>query len=158
MSNTLFVRNLEQAAAWLELDGQLSDGFWESARPYDHWKRWCNAKVVVAEADQPVGRTFPVLKNNYNFAAKALLDVVGLRMLGIVRIARAHGLMAADALEHAVSCEDGLLEDSKYTQAKLDAAGITYEQAMRALFDKSYTMSDLRSDLNDLKAIIKVRL
>ena len=29
-----------------ELVGQFSDGMWENARPYDHWKFWCNLKVM----------------------------------------------------------------------------------------------------------------
>lgn len=153
MRKTLTVRNIEQAAAWLELDGQLSDGFWENARPGDHWRPWCEAEIVVGD---DVGRDFAASRVNYDFAAKALLDVVGKRMLGLVRIARAHGIGAASALEFAVACEDGMLEDSVYTAPKLKAAGITYEQAMHALADTSYTMSLLRRDLNDLKAIVRI--
>lgn len=150
----LNVRNIEQAALMLELDGQLSDGFWENTTPHDHWRQWCAAKVVVNP--ERVGRNFYAQKSNYNLSSKQLLDVVGLRMLGIVRIARAHGIEAASALEHGIACEDGMLVDSPRTALKLEAAGVTYEQAMKALADTSYGMRELRADLNDLKAIFKM--
>lgn len=65
MKNILNVRNIEQAAAFLELDGQLSDGMWENTKPYDHWKPWCDAAVVIEPNN--VGRNFFAPKDNYNF-------------------------------------------------------------------------------------------
>jgi hypothetical protein len=152
---TLNVRNIEQAACMLELDGQISDGHWENARPYDHWRVWTSAKVVVNPDN--VGRNFYAEKSNYNLSDKTLLDIVGRRMLGIVRIARKFGIEVASTLEHAVSCDDGLLEDSKHTLAKLDLAGVSYEDVMKALADESYGMRQMRADLNDLKTIFKTR-
>jgi hypothetical protein len=158
----LFVENIEQAALWLELDGQLSDGHWENARPYDHWKVWCSAEVMVAPAGQPVGRTFAAMKSNYNFAAPELLDAVALRMLSIVRIARAHGLQVADILEHAPSCEDGRIDwSSDYMQRQVQAIGglgVTTDMVDAAIADKTYGLKDLTRDLRALKAIVKVRV
>lgn len=154
---TLFVRNLEQAALWLELDGQISDGHWENARPYDHYKVWCNAQVVVAPAGQPVGRTFPVMKDSYNFTSRELLDVVRLRMLSVVRIARACGLEVAAALEHAPGCADGRIDWSREWN-KSRAVGVTAAQVDAAIADETYGMSDMLKDLRELKAIIKVRV
>src|SRR5476649_430202 len=107
VKETLTVRNIEQAAAWLELDGQISDGFWENATPHDHYKPWCNAMVRVANTGEPIevlGRNFYARKDNYNFTSPELLDVVGKRMLATVRIARRFGLEVASILEHVSSC------------------------------------------------------
>lgn len=155
----LVVRNVEQAAIWLELDGQLSDGMWENTRPLDHWKPWCDARVVVGKN---VGRNFSARKDNYNFSSKELLDVVGKRMLGVVRIARGVGLKAADILEHAVDCDSGRIDwsagwNGKNLITKLEAIGVTTDSVDLALANDSYGMSDMRRDLNDLKAIIKER-
>lgn len=159
---TLRVRNIEQAAAWLELDGQLSDGFWENSRPYDHWRPWCDAKIVIDPKN--VGRNFYASKSNYNFTAKELIDVVGLRMLAIVRIARALGLDVAAQLEHAPDCVDGRIDwSASWNQDRAvkiaEVLGIYPIEVKNrvdiALADESYTMTDLRRDLNDLKTIVK---
>jgi hypothetical protein len=155
---TLTVRNIEQQALFLELDGQLSDGFWENAKPYDHYKPWCEAKVVVDPTN--VGRNFWAQKKNYNFSAKALLDVVGLRMLATVRIARAFGYEVASILEFAASC-NGKIYD-QYNPAIFSkaaaVAGYDTEQFVTllhlAVADNSYTMRDMRRDLNDLKTVV----
>lgn len=164
-TEVLWVENVAQAALMLELDGQLSDGHWENARPYDHWKPWCTAEVRVAASGQPVGRTFWCRRDTYDFASKALLDVVAPRMLALVRLALHYGLEVADALEHAPCCEDGSIGR--------DAAGV--RGAARLLdrpFNDSfidelnavatdpfgYTVKDLRRDLTALKRIARTRV
>lgn len=155
----LTVRNIEQQAAFLELDGQISDGMWENARPFDHYKPWCNATVVVASpgtGDRDLGRNFWAARDNYNFSSKALLDVVGLRMLGYVRIARRLGIEAARDFEHKIDC-NGSLYDDKDTNALIGPGGKYNEAVVRgALHDSNYTMRDLRRALNDLKQIVKM--
>lgn len=153
----LTVRNVEQAAAWIELDGQISDGQWENVRPYDHYKVWCDAEVKVAVGDEKLGRNFYAMKDNYNFSEKSLLDVVGLRMLGIVRIARRLGLDAAKDFEFKVDC-DGQLVDNKDVAALVGPGGkYSLTEVLAALNDDSYKMRDLRRDLNDLKQIVRMR-
>jgi hypothetical protein len=147
MTPILNVRNVEQAALMLEIDGQLSDGFWENARPYGHWKVWCNAKVVVNPEN--VGRNFYADKTNYNLTAKELLDVVGLRMLGLCRIARKLGIDRAKELEFSVDCNGTLSE--KAFKYETDAFEI-----IAALTDSSYTLKMMKADLADLKTIFKV--
>lgn len=81
---TLAVRNLAQKVLMEdELQGQISDGMWENATPHDHWKPWCDAEVVVDPAN--LGRNFHARKDNYNFLAKDLLEVVADRMIESVR-------------------------------------------------------------------------
>lgn len=59
-----------------EIAGQLSDGAWENAKPYDHWEPWGRSEVRVGT---PVGRDFPVKKDGYGLGT--LLQYVGDRML-----------------------------------------------------------------------------
>lgn len=81
--NTIRVRT--QAQKWLlkdELQGQISDGYWENASG-NPWQDWSGAKVVV-DPKNP-GRNFFTRKDNYQLNARALLDVVGDRMVENVR-------------------------------------------------------------------------
>lgn len=158
----LFVRNIEQAALWLELDGQISDGMWENARPYDHWKVWCNATVRVAKGAQSAGRSFYAVKDTYNFTNKELLDVVALRMLSIVRIARSFGIEVASILEHAPETETGNIRwdqpwMTKYIE-RIQALGVEPEMVNAAIAGDTYDRKDMMKDLRDLKVIIKQRV
>lgn len=91
MTGTLRVRTLAQKVLMdEELAGQISDGYWENTRPLDHWQQWTSAEVVVDPTN--VGRDFWALKDNYDLTARALLDVVGDRMVQAVNDA----LRAAD--------------------------------------------------------------
>lgn len=84
--NIFYVRNAVQKALFdKELKGQLSDGWWENASPHDHYRDWCNAEVVVAKPDEPLGHVFSTMRQNYALDAKGLLDCVGDRMLAICR-------------------------------------------------------------------------
>lgn len=84
MTNTLAVRNEAQRILFEEeLKGQLSDGRWENSSPRDHWVPWCDATVVVDPEN--VGRDFWVQRDGYNFGEKALLEIIGDRMLGYVQ-------------------------------------------------------------------------
>lgn len=81
---TLYVRNPAQKILWdEELAGQISDGHWENARPYDHWKVWCDATVAVRP--EAVGRTFYARRSSYNFTDPELLSIIGERMVGYVQ-------------------------------------------------------------------------
>jgi hypothetical protein len=78
--DTINFRNLIQVALWdEELSGQLSDGWWENAMPYDHWKPWCAAKAQVNPAN--LGRNFWTARRRYDLSSPKLLEVVGERML-----------------------------------------------------------------------------
>lgn len=82
--NVLRVRNRAQQILFMkELRGQISDGMWENTVPFNHWAAWSNTKVVVDPKN--LGRNFSVAKDNYQLNAKALLSVVGDRMVGEVQ-------------------------------------------------------------------------
>lgn len=81
---TLNVRNRAQQLLFEgELKGQLSDGRWENSRPDNHWEPWCNATVVVNVEN--VGRNFYARRDGYCFTEKALLEIIGDRMLELVQ-------------------------------------------------------------------------
>lgn len=78
----LTVRNNAQKLLFeRELLGQISDGLWENSSPHNHWEVFDDVTVVVGK---DVGVNFTV-KRSYNFADSELLEVVGDRMLEIVR-------------------------------------------------------------------------
>jgi len=160
----LKVRNIEQAAAYqLELCGQISDGHWENARPGNHYIPWCECEVEVAKDGEPVGRNFHASRTSYNLTDASLLGVVGKRMLGAVRLTRALGIEVAKAHEYDIDLDGGLQDTSGFAgpyweerRTKMAATGT--DKLKAALADESYTMKDLRKDLNDLKQIMKVRI
>lgn len=159
--NTLYVRNLAQRALWLELDGQLSDGHWENARPQEHWMDWCRCQVRTAAPGAPVGRTFYAMRDRYALANPQLLRVVGARMLATVRVALAHGLQVADLLQHHFACGDRdsapAIEWPSYCDLRSQCAalGVTPEQVEAALARPDYGWRQLRKDLADLQQAMR---
>jgi len=158
----LVVRNIEQAAAWLELDGQISDGHWENSSPHEHWVPWYHARVVVAQDEQQVGRNFHTRKDTYNFTNIDLLKVVGLRMLGIIRIARRFGIETASLFEHSVECDASFevptYEGERYDEIRARVYDLGLENIQAALADESYTFDAMKRDLVDLKTIVKTKI
>lgn len=160
---TITFRTAEQAAIFdLELTGQFSDGKWENLRG-DHWQVWCKAEVKVGPE---VGRDFDAIKDNYNVAAKDLLDVVGERMKGYARIAKVLGLEAAKKYENLVDWDTGLVK----RPTGVDRENETYYAKKRELFDELaavpgaierindvtlYTEKHLRADLREIKRTMK---
>lgn len=75
----LCFENLEQLTMWEnEISGQLSDGHWENARPYDHWRSWHDCFWSIDP--QNPGRDFYPIRERYNLKSADLLEVVGDRM------------------------------------------------------------------------------
>lgn len=66
-----------------ELKGQISDGHWENSTPRNHWVIPCQAQAFVAKDDTEIGRNFQSRK--YNFTNKLLVEVVGSRMISLVK-------------------------------------------------------------------------
>lgn len=159
-SGTVTFRTAEQAAIFdLELTGQFSDGHWENLRG-DHWIPWCKAKVAVGEN---VGRDFKVTKDNYNVAARELLEDVGERMKGYARIAKVLGLAAAQ--EHGrnlVNWDTGLIKRPTFSGTTYDASRGFYDAlaavpgTLERINDKTlYEDKHLRADLREIKKTMK---
>jgi hypothetical protein len=170
--NTLVLRNPIQVILWKhEITGQLSDGHWENTRPYDHWREWCNAQVTC-DVDK-VGRNFWVRKDNYVLNSKALLDVVGQRMLNYVNLY--YGLARMDYTRDwkqlLADCDkiiplmglDGELKEPgpnlkgeywdniRAELEKLDVYGI--QKSMEGSF---FTRKNLIWQLKDMRSIMKI--
>ena len=89
MTRTIKFRTPTQVAIFeCELKGQISDGMWENTSNTDS-RAWCMAEVGVASTPAEVGRNFNPRKDNFNFARKDLLEVVGERMKNYARLALA---------------------------------------------------------------------
>ena len=53
---TLNVTNMSQACLFeMEVSGQISDGKWENARPYNHWEWICNTEMVISDENSYSG-------------------------------------------------------------------------------------------------------
>jgi hypothetical protein len=159
----LAFRNNSQVALFkYELAGQISDGMWENARPYDHYKPWCHCEVIVDPVN--VGKDFYAQRESYNFSSRDLLDVVGERMVYKARLAE---VMGHDILKYINwKIESGVLrvpekpegKTAYYTEEYDAIMALPIERINAVLADTSvYTMKHLRKDLTDMKRIIKMR-
>jgi len=165
-------RNERQVTLYeCELKGQISDGHWENARPYGHWKIMCNAEARVGE---PLGPNFWP-RRRYNFAAKDLIDVVGHRMLFQVKLKILYPSLSYQAIEDLdilVDCETGeprvklLIERAasdpywrkRITMAKQNLGVTTDEELIdavtRVVEFTGYTLTELKKDLKDMSRIV----
>ena len=166
-TNVLHVANMEQKIIFFcEMQGQLSDGNWENTRPHDHWKIWCNLDWNDIKVDPyDVGRNFYPIKDNYNFANKQLLDIVGERIITKINLVLQLGepILAMlkenhwgipDSIEEYKRWLSYTSDDDSYWKdkvAKLQAAGITLELYKEALLNGTYTAKDLKKDCQGLK-------
>lgn len=176
----LFVRNIEQKLILLcEMQGQISDGMWENSRPLNHWKFWCNLdKDTIVVNPNNVGvlnaenANFKkrMVKRNYNFSDKALLSIVGERIVIKINLYKILGDKFLDLLfrdhwtipDNAMSYENALKRANngdKYYVAKFDTLkkfGVNEEVFKKAAnFEGGYTDKDLVRDCKDLKVIFK---
>lgn len=175
---TLFVANRQQAILYeCELKGQISDGYWENSVPHNHWRVPCRADAVVATGDQKVGANFPILRKGYNFAAKLLLDCVGNRMIGYVKMYTVFPNLSYNnnhdysfeltAQELVTETERGLKDtQSKYWNEKahrvmkaFDVKTIEELRKLLAIVDAvPYGMKELKKDLKALSVAIRTRV
>jgi len=171
MGNVINFRNERQVTLYeCELKGQISDGYWENARPYDHWKIMCRAEAKVGE---PLGPNFWP-KRRYNFAAKDLIDVVKYRMLFQVKLKILYPSLSYQAikdLDILVDCETGepqvkwLIESAtsdQYWKERLTTVkqvlGTTDQElintVIRVVEFTGYDLTKLRKDLRDMSRIV----
>lgn len=146
-----------------ELLGQISDGMWENARPHNHYKSWFCSVVV---GDQ-VGRNFYAEKDNYNFLNREMLEIIGERMVIMVRVKK-----AIPELSDEICCMlgDTSIEELKElcitghstcwkSQLQEILAVTTEIEVERARNDETlYTIKELRKDLKELRIAIKTTL
>jgi len=166
--NKLYVQNMEQKVLfYCELEGQISDGWWENARPFDHHRDWMLGWNDIMVSDDRFGRSFYALKDNYNFSNPELIDLVGERMLNVVHFAQ----MYKDKAFKVFEFDHWLLPDSKqecinfmtYPEdwvkakwAKLESFGLSKDDILKVYTESSsYGLRELRMDLNALKRAVR---
>ena len=143
-----------------ELTGQISDGYWENARPADHWKKPCDADVSVTD-DKPSINFYPYRK--YNFAAKPLLDCVSERMRDYVLLSRAVPELSLEAIRnfHGVWFCDSINPYYNLIIAEYRATlGVNSYEEFSAWIEEnldknSYTLKDLKKDLKAINEAFK---
>ena len=143
-----------------ELCGQISDGMWENTRPFNHWEDWSDCEVVVGDN---VGRDFHAVKDNYNLNSKLLLECVGDRMIGMVKIHLSLPFASDYACKYIGKYGvDEIIEYakendywSKVLNKCLESASI--EQFREAEKYDLYDMKDLKKDLAEMKKVMKIK-
>jgi len=91
-TGTIVLPNFSSLALWRhEISGQLSDGYWENTRPFDHWKFWCLLESKVERDQARVDMAFPAYPMvSYNLAALYGKEIdLGKRMTNLGRMGRA---------------------------------------------------------------------
>lgn len=151
---TLTVANIEQKIAfYCEMSGQISNGWWEKAHPYDHYKDWClDWDSILIGNDIGTTGIAHWAKRNYNLTNSQLLDVVGHRIRLFITMAKLYPekvllLLPTDVLD--LGC--GHYED------RFELHGITNEMIDHAesKIDDLYPLSQLRKDLKGLKQAMR---
>lgn len=170
MKPMIKVENQEQKIILLyEMLGQISDGAWENAIPYNHYRPWMKLKeenMVIDPQDIGVDDSFRFAKRNYNFANKQLLDIVGERIILKINLYLKHGQKILDLLaeDHWLISDDFSyyirMENSKdqyYIDKakKLAEVGITKEMFQDVIDNPIYTRKDLNKDCKGLKKAFK---
>jgi len=148
----MFVQNLAQKVLFeMELLGQISDGYWENASPFDHWKSFSNIEVLVDETGK-VGCNFFPRKTNYNFASRQLLEVVGERMIFMVKLIIENPDLAEKFSEGHITRLPDSSDDFKHWGHQYP--GITASHVEKAEAS-TYSKRQLMSDLVVLKAAVR---
>jgi hypothetical protein len=173
---SLTVANIRQKIIFLcEMQGQISDGNWENAKPSNHWEDWCDLKWDDVTVNENVGVTGSLIfaKNNYNFSSRSLLEIVGYRTR--VKVAMAilypkvisvletnHWLIPDDMNDYIAIKRRAQEGSEKYwcdKYASLIAAGITEELYADVIkrMETVYGETSLKHDCRELKQIIRTR-
>lgn len=177
-TGTITLRTTSQVALWNNcITGQLSDGYWENARPLDHWRFWINLEVRLGtEAKVEAQNPYAVRKTNYNlFAPKEFIleDMLQIGRMGCAgatdNTCRAALYMPATFEEFLTKKENGgfaclyIANDGQGASECLALAcqyiakcmeGVSHDLA-RAYYATEYTERDLNRDLKSIKEVMK---
>lgn len=166
MEHTIKLRTQTQVILFVtELQGQISDGFWENSSPHDHWEIPAMAKV--SQSDEP-GLSF-IPRRGYKFHNKELLEVVGDRMIHYVKLYTAFPQLSLKD-HHSYEFEDAQALRKK-ADAELDGSnfywtkkihkletdlGMTLEEAEFQIAQIPYDFKALRKDLKEINLVFKI--
>lgn len=163
-----------------EIAGQLSDGYWENARPHNHWHwlRDLDAYVHAPDMQEPFKfKGTRRISRRYDFAAMALINVVGNRMLAYVRFGTVYGYEHAGLGESVQEIESiiryaadeavranpgtywaGVLRTIRTVigvdDTSADALRAGAAQAISKMNAVQYTIKDLRKDLKEMSELV----
>lgn len=167
-TRTIYFRNFTQKMLWdFEISGQISDGYWENS-PGTSYRFWTGLGTSVDSSNPRVEADIVPQRINYNLSNKELLDNVGDRMLAIGKMSKITKdtkiIYASDYLESFVfdnkTDKQGKIDEFKLIKNDSSDYRFKYlkpitEELFEQWLDVNYTMSNLRSDLNDMKDIMK---
>lgn len=152
-NGTISLPSMTAVALWNnEFLGQMSDGYWENARPHDHWRFWVGMKAVYGELCVTSLMTNRCTKTNYNF--EALIRDGGDRMRATGRMVRAGAnaddkdvLSAAEYMPATLEEWTERKANNRWEQAYVGKymAFVTPERARR-FYSSKYSAHDLRED------------
>lgn len=175
---TIGFRNQNQVVLFeKELKGQISDGMWENSSPRRHYELPCLAVAYVAKTEAEVGRNFHA--RTYNFVNSELLDVVADRMINLVKLSQAFPHIALEDIfdidtnaRDTVESWNRYASTVKYYHDKIvkvcqlvgQTDNVCEVMSTEELISKleaglnsvTYTLKDLRKDLNEMKACWKI--
>ena len=172
--NIIKLKTVEQVALWkYELSGQVSDGHWENSRPLDHYKKPCGAQVV----QDPIQQGINFYCRRYNFTSKKLLDVVGVRMINLAKLAKFIKLedvgilndylfnfctyLGTGSSEYRYTGPPNYLANSKgehYDNVRQVLSSYDHKDLCDYLETIKYTRKDLIADLNEIKKAFNTQL
>lgn len=170
----LYLSSIEQKIIfYCEMQGQISDGKWENMRPHNHWRVWSDLRWddIVVSSDLE-GRAFYAPYSKYNFADEKLLEIVGERVIGKIKLYKRYPeivepilmddhWMIPDSMWELTYNEPGNLRLTEYYSKKRKALakkGLSDAMMSSAWLDHSYTMIDLISDCSKLKYACSIRI
>jgi len=162
-------QNHRQRILWNhELCGQVSDGHWENASPYGHYKVMCNARSLVNQ-ENPGLNFYP--RRKYGFSSSFLIECVGDRMMFYVKCYKLLGHQYEDLFNNLETAyNDGmarirgyaaeevggywskmLIQIDKFLDDKFNGRWADFEYELDQI---EYTEKDLRKDLRAMSKLV----
>lgn len=163
-----------------EIQGQLSDGQWENAKPYDHWEFWCSIKPEEIEVTENKHGLDILMhkgkfckRTTYGLTRKDFLDGISERMINAVKQYHALSSTMSDSEFFSLRVPESL-EDFDWFVNKAEEAnkpddyfartvnkwvenGITRDFLVRVLENDNYNLKALKKDLSALASAMKQR-
>lgn len=158
VSGVMYLPTVSAAAIFEnEIKGQLSDGAWENARPYDHWKIWSDIKCKIGSPKTIFINNRPI-KTSYNL--HSLIQYVDDRMIATGKLATNFSIEEINTEKFKTLCsiaEYGIhsIEKINYVKSKFESLNMSVEEVESIISSGNYTLKDLRKDLTYIKEAMK---
>lgn len=159
----VFFKEFHQAVLFeAELKGQISDGHWSNATPFNHFEEPCNAQVMVDPKNPRVSKWS---SKKYDFANSKLINIVGGRMIHYVKAAKLidpemdinRASFLVDNYLNIIKAYEGELPDENNFIAKsVKKYGVKLKEVKKiveGINSVEYDRKDLRKDLVEMKKV-----